>query len=64
MPGGDDQLLIAMSAVQAHWPAASYVIGGRGLTSRIRSQPGIGVCDRVSDVIGTVDALVKRADLN
>ena len=64
MPGGDDQVLIAISAVQAQLPGARYVIGGRGLTSRIRQQPGIGVCERVSDVVGAVDALVKRADLN
>ena len=64
MPGGDDQVLIAISAVQAQLPAARYVIGGRGLTSRLRAQPGIGVCDRVSDVVDAVDALVKRADLN
>jgi len=64
MPGGDDQVLIAISAVQAQLPGARYVIGGRGLTSRIRQQPGIGICERVSDVVGAVDALVKRADLN
>jgi methanogenic corrinoid protein MtbC1 len=64
MPGGDDQVLIAIGAVQAQSPGARYVVGGRGLTSRIRRQPGIGVCERVSDVVGAVDALVKRADLN
>jgi methanogenic corrinoid protein MtbC1 len=64
MPGGDDQVMIAISAVQARFPGARYVIGGRGLTSRLRARPGIGVCERVSEVVEAVDALVKHADLN
>jgi hypothetical protein len=40
------------------------VLGGRGLTSRLRSRPGIEVCERVSEVVAAVDAMAKRADLN
>jgi methanogenic corrinoid protein MtbC1 len=64
MPGAGDQMLMAIHAVQGLWPQARFVVGGRGLTSRLRSQTGIGVCERVSDAVGTVDALVKHADLN
>jgi methanogenic corrinoid protein MtbC1 len=64
MPGGDDRVLIAMDDVQRDWPAARFVVGGRGLTSRIRGGPGVAVCDRVSEVVEAVDAVVKRAELN
>jgi hypothetical protein len=40
------------------------VIGGRGITSRLRRRPGVDICERVTDAVETVDALVKRADLN
>jgi hypothetical protein len=30
----------------------------------VRSNPGIDVCSRVSEVVPAVDAMVKRADLN
>jgi len=45
-------------------PTMRFVIGGRGITGRVRAQPGIEVCGRVSDVVEAADALVKRADLN
>jgi len=64
MPGGGDRVLLSIHEVQQAWPAAGYVIGGRGLTSRLRSNPGIDVCSRVSEVVPAVDAMVKRADLN
>ena len=64
MPGGEDQALIAIHEVQEQWPSTGFVIGGRGLTSRSLSRPGIEVCRRVSEVIEAVDAVVKRADLN
>ena len=64
MPGGGDRVLLSIHEVQQAWPAAGYVIGGRGLTSRVRSNPGIDVCSRVSEVVPAVDAMVKRADLN
>jgi methanogenic corrinoid protein MtbC1 len=64
MPGGGDRVLLSIHEVQQAWPAAGYVIGGRGLTSRVRSNPGIDVCSRVSEVVQAVDAMVKRADLN
>ena len=64
MPGGGDQVLISIHEVQRERPAAGFVIGGRGLTSRLRSRPGIDVCERVSEVVEAVDAMVKRADRN
>ena len=64
MPGGSDQVLITIHEVQGHWSGAGFVVGGRGLTSRVRAQPGLAVCERVSEAVETVDALVKRAAMN
>jgi methanogenic corrinoid protein MtbC1 len=64
MPGAGDRMLVAIDEVQAAWPAARFVVGGRGLTSRLRSHTGINVCERVSDVVGAVDALIQRSELN
>ena len=64
MPGGGDQVLVSIHEVQQTWPAAGFVVGGRGLTSRVRARPGIEVCQRVSDAVDAVDALVKHAAAN
>jgi methanogenic corrinoid protein MtbC1 len=64
MPGGGDQLLISMDEVQRTWPRAGFVLGGRSLTSRLRSLPGVEICGRVTDAVEAVDALVKRAATN
>ena len=40
------------------------MLGGSGLSPRLRPMPGIHVCKRVSDVVDAADALVKRAELN
>src|SRR5262245_61082378 len=47
MPGGGDRLLLAMREVQQTRPQATFVVGGRGLTSRVRGWPGIEICERV-----------------
>jgi len=64
MAGGSDQVLVAIHEVQRACPGAAYIVGGRGLTSRVQAGAGIAVCERVSDVVESVDALIKRADLN
>jgi MerR family transcriptional regulator, light-induced transcriptional regulator len=64
MPSGTDQVLISIDEVQHEWPGAAFVVGGRGLTPRVRSQPGIEVCRRVSEAVEAVDGMVKHADLN
>jgi methanogenic corrinoid protein MtbC1 len=64
MPGASDRVLVSIDEVQASRPEASFVIGGRGLHARMRSEPGITVCERVPEVVEAVDALIKRADLN
>jgi methanogenic corrinoid protein MtbC1 len=64
MPGGTDRVLLAIDEVQRVRPEASFVIGGRGLTSRVRPEPGISVCRRIPEVTEAVDAMVKRADMN
>jgi MerR family transcriptional regulator, light-induced transcriptional regulator len=64
MPGGGDQLLVAMHEVQQSRPDTGFVLGGRSLTSRLRSLPGVEICERVTDAVEAVDALVKRAATN
>jgi MerR family transcriptional regulator, light-induced transcriptional regulator len=64
MPGGADRVLVTIDEIQAVRPEAGFVIGGRGLRSRMRSEPGIDVCTRVPEVVEAVDAIIKRADLN
>jgi methanogenic corrinoid protein MtbC1 len=64
MRGGGDEVLTAIEEVHEEWPAAGFVIGGRGLTPRVRPQPGLMICDRVSHALDAVDAIVKRAHMN
>ncbi len=51
-------------AFTAACPTAQFVVGGNGLTSVVRSQGGVGICQRVSEVVEAVDASVMRAGLN
>jgi methanogenic corrinoid protein MtbC1 len=64
MPDVADQVLLAVHEVQKDWPGAGFVIGGRGLSRRLRARPGIHVCARVSEVVEAADAVVKRAEWN
>jgi hypothetical protein len=59
---GDE--VAAEVAIREERPAAGFVLGGRAISSRLRSRPGIAICDRVSDVVEAVDAMAKRADTN
>jgi MerR family transcriptional regulator, light-induced transcriptional regulator len=64
MPMVSGRVVDSIRQVQAAYPTAQFVIGGRGLSSQLRSRAGVGVCNRVSDVVEAVDARVKRAELN
>ena len=64
MPSGTDLVLASIGGVQQRWPAVRFVVGGRGLSSRVRPRQGVDVCRRVSDVVEAVDAMVKGAGLN
>ena len=64
MPSASDRLTVAMHEIQRSWPGAGYVLGGPGLSPRLRPRPGIQLCRRVSEAVETADALVKRADFN
>jgi methanogenic corrinoid protein MtbC1 len=59
-----DQVLIAIQAVHERRPGVGFVLGGRGLTSRVLGLPDVDVCDRVTDVVVAVDAMVRRPDAN
>ena len=64
MPDASDRLMLAVHEIERAWHGAGYVVGGRGLSARLRPRPGIHVCRRVSEVVQTADAIVKRAELN
>jgi methanogenic corrinoid protein MtbC1 len=64
MPSASDRLTVAIHEIQRSWPGAGYVLGGRGISSRLRPRPGIQLCRRVTEVVETADALLKRADFN
>ena len=64
MPDASDRVMLAIREVERGWRGAGWVLGGRGLSVRLRPQPGIHVCRRVSDVVEAADAVLKRADLN
>jgi MerR family transcriptional regulator, light-induced transcriptional regulator len=64
MPSASDRLTIAIHEIQRSWPGAGYLLGGRGISSRLRPRPGIQLCRRVSEAVETTDALLKRADFN
>jgi methanogenic corrinoid protein MtbC1 len=53
-----------VNAVRADSPAAGFVVGGRGFAGPALAGAGIEVCDRVTEVVETIDAVVKRARLN
>jgi methanogenic corrinoid protein MtbC1 len=64
MPAMSGRVVDSIAQVQAAWPTAQFVIGGRGLSNQLRTQAGVGICQRVSEVVEAVDARVKRAELN
>ena len=64
MPALSGQVFDTIAQVHAAYPTAQFVIGGRGLSSQLRSHAGVGICFRVSEVVEAVDARVKRAELN
>jgi methanogenic corrinoid protein MtbC1 len=64
MPDVSDRVMLAIHEVERGWPGAGYVIGGRGLSARMRAQPRIHVCKRVSEAVEAADAVVKRAEFN
>ena len=64
MPAVSVQMMDSIFLVQAACPTAQFVVGGQGMTSVVRSQAGVGICERVSEVVEAVDAPVMRAGLN
>jgi methanogenic corrinoid protein MtbC1 len=64
MPDASDRVMLAIHEVERGFGGAGYVVGGRGLSARLRSRPGIHVCKRVSEAVEAADAVLKRAELN
>ena len=64
MPAVSVQMMDSILEVQSACPTAQFVVGGRGITSVVRTQSGVGICHRVSEVVEAVDASVMRAGLN
>ncbi len=68
MPQSTTLFVQSIREVRGEAPEVGFVLGGRGLNptivDRLRAEPRVHVCARVSDVVEAVDALVKHADLN
>jgi len=64
MVGGADKVAVCIDEVRQLWPGAGFVVGGRALHHGFRARPGIELCRRVSEVVESVDAVVKHAHLN
>jgi hypothetical protein len=64
MPDASDRVMLSIREIERGWQGAGYILGGRGLSVRLRPRPGIHVCRRVSEVVEAADAVVKRAELN
>lgn len=62
--GRTERLLNFIDKVRRERRTVGFVIGGRGLTVKGELRPQIHVCQRVSEVVEAVDAMVKRARLN
>lgn len=63
MPVLAAQMDLLVEAVLAERPQASFVVGGRGFTG-VGTRHGVEFCDRVTEAVDTVDAIVQRARLN
>ncbi|HET8950033.1 MAG TPA: cobalamin-dependent protein [Solirubrobacteraceae bacterium] len=64
MPSASDRVMLAIHEIERGWPDAGYVLGGRGVSPRLRPRPGIHICRRVSDVVDAADAVLMRAERN
>ena len=64
MADATDRVMLAIHEAERGWPGAGYIVGGRGVSPRLRPRPGIQLCRRVSEVVDAADAVIKRADLN
>ena len=64
MPVTVDELDSLVRTVQETRPSAGFIVGGRGFAGRFPARQGVEFCDRVSEVVETVDAVVRRARLN
>ena len=60
MASASDRVMLAIHEIERGWVGAGYVLGGEGVSPRLRPRPGIHVCRRVSDVVDAADAVVKR----
>ena len=64
MPSASDRVMLAIHEIERGWPNAGFVLGGRGVSPRLRQRPGIHICRRVSEVVDAADAVVMRAERN
>jgi len=64
MPHGADHVLGVIDDVRLEWPAARFVLGGRGLPLQGPLRSEVYVCGRVSEAVDAVDAVMQRAGLN
>ena len=63
-PGRFAHVLNAIDAARQHAPGVGFVLGGGGLADQLPSRPNVHICQRVSEVVDAVDAMIKRAAQN
>ena len=64
MPVDLDEVDGLIRTVREEWPRATFVIGGAGFEDVTAHGTAVEHCERVTEVVETVDAIVKRARLN
>lgn len=59
-----DRLLRSIDVVRRSCPGVGFVLGGSGLAEHLLARPNIQACQRVSELVEAVDAIIMRATLN
>ena len=64
LSGRTDETLRVMDEIRERRPSVRFVIGGRGLRGEEQLRHEVRACQRVSEAVEVVDAVLKRASLN
>ncbi|CAA9501546.1 MAG: hypothetical protein AVDCRST_MAG45-1341 [uncultured Solirubrobacterales bacterium] len=64
MPANGELLRLAMDEVRRGDPGTALLVGGQGVPEELREEEGLVVTREVSNVVESVDALIRRPGLN
>jgi methylmalonyl-CoA mutase cobalamin-binding subunit len=64
MPSVAQTIAALIEAVRGRLPAVAFILGGHGLKWPVGERPEVAICQRVSEVVESADALVRHAGLN